>query len=138
MKTTAALLCLLLQRLYTGDILRQGEICQIGNAWESKDVAEIHLGDEDVIFNGLKAQQSSKITTKATLTDSDGLKDTLGMSGKARMLPRCNVVIFSCIFSVRMIVVMIAMTLMILTLVRGRRREANYEEIRPRGFAGSL
>ena len=94
MKTTAALLCLLLQRLYTGDILRQGEICQIGNAWESKDVAEIHLGDEDVIFNGLKAQQSSKITTKATLTDSDGLKDTLGMSGKARMLPRC---IFSCI-----------------------------------------
>ena len=45
---------MLLQHLYTGDILRQGEICQIENAWESKDVVEIHLGDEDVIFNGLK------------------------------------------------------------------------------------
>ena len=35
-------------------------------------------------------------------------------------------------------IIMIMMTLMILTLLRGRRREANYEEIRPRGFAGSL
>ena len=62
MKTTAALLCLLLQRLYTGDILRQGEICQIENAWESKDVVEmqhrqllVHLGDDDDGFRWIKS-----------------------------------------------------------------------------------
>ena len=54
MKLSLVLLSLLLQRLYAGDILRQGEICQIENAWESKDVAEmqhchllLHLGDDE-------------------------------------------------------------------------------------------
>ena len=74
MKTTAALLCLLLQRLYTGDILRQGEICQIGNAWESKDVAEMHLllylGDEDDGFRWIKSATKQQDRKKETLTDS--------------------------------------------------------------------
>ena len=66
MKKTAALLCLLLQRLYTGDILRRSEICQIENAWESKDVAEmhllLHLGDDDDGFRWIKstAKQQDK------------------------------------------------------------------------------
>ena len=54
MKLSLVLLSLLLQRLYAGDILRQGEICQIGNAWESKDVAGmrhrhllLHQGDDE-------------------------------------------------------------------------------------------
>ena len=74
MKTTAALLCLLLQRLYTGDILRQGEICQIGNAWESKDVVEMHLllqlGDDDDEFGWIKSTTKQQDGKKETLMDS--------------------------------------------------------------------
>ena len=74
MKTTAALLCLVLQRLYTGDILRQGEICQIENAWESKDVVEmhllLHLGDDDDGFRWIKSTTKQQNGKKETLKDS--------------------------------------------------------------------
>ena len=54
MKPSLVLPFLLLQRLYTRDILRRSKICQIGNAWESKDVAGmrhrhllLHQGDDE-------------------------------------------------------------------------------------------
>ena len=74
MKPSLVLPFLLLQRLYIGDILRQGEICQIGNAWESKDVAEVHLllhrRDEDDGFRWIKSATKQQDRKKETLTDS--------------------------------------------------------------------